>query len=363
MVRFLFVALTFVFYLSVKIYSSFFSNYKSYIVIPIVMVVASLPFILNIVNRMEIISVPQAVVDAMYFMLAVYIYFILISLVFDIMWVARIRISFIHGSTLYLGLATVVLSFAIAIIGYLHHDKTYTVTYNVTTDKPMKQDLRMVAVSDIHIGSSLPLARLNEAIETINGLEPDVVVLLGDIVDNDIKQFTPDFQAAFREIKAPVYAVFGNHEYYSGTIQQVYDAFNGAGFITLKDEVTYLDDYGVYLVGRDTITHSPLSSKKPILDVAGDLDKGEPIVILDHIPAGTDEGKLINADIQLSGHTHKGQFFPVNLIVDMMYPNAYGLLQDGNFNMIVSSGFGLWGPPVRVATNSEILLVNLKSSK
>ena len=91
-------------------------------------------------------------------------------------------------------------------------------------------------------------------------------------------------------------------------------------------------------------------------------DKAKPVIILDHVPKGLKDGKSINADIQISGHTHDGQTFPLNLIVRKMTLLSHGMLVDDGFYYIVSSGIGLWGPPVRVGTDAEILLINVYGS-
>ncbi|MBV7273002.1 metallophosphoesterase [Clostridiaceae bacterium UIB06] len=244
-------------------------------------------------------------------------------------------------------------------------------TYNATHSKIIKYDiaidkragdlknLNIVTVSDIHLGSIVGKSRLNKMIVEINGLKPDIVFLCGDIVDDDISPFlTENMGETFKQIKSKygVYAVLGNHEYIGGNIQEIEKAYKEANIILLKDGVEKVNN-SFYVVGRDDVSGVRVNGKKreDISKLIERCDKTLPIIVLDHQPVKIEEAKSAGVDLQFSGHTHKGQFFPTNLITKKIFKIDYGYLKEDKFNIIVTSGFGTWGPPIRVGSNSEIV--------
>ena len=127
------------------------------------------------------------------------------------------------------------------------------------------------------------------------------------------------------------------------------------GIIVLRDEYKLVDN-SFYVVGRDDVSISRIKSKrKDLKDIINNVDKNKPIIVIDHNPSSMNESLESNIDLQVSGHTHKGQLAPFNLIVKGIFEDYYGYMKKNNFNIVVSSGYGTWGPPLRIGSRSEIV--------
>ena len=192
----------------------------------------------------------------------------------------------------------------------------------------------------------------------INDLKPDLVLLAGDIIDDRIKPFEQNNMSQyFLNIKATygVYGILGNHELFGGDINEIVAAYKKAGINCLVDEVTKIDN-SFYIVGRNDLSSSKNGfSRKTLEELLKNVDKALPIIVMDHQPTHLEEGESNGIDIQFSGHTHAGQFFPNNLITHAIFEKDWGYLKKGKSSFIVSSGYGTWGPPIRIGTNSEII--------
>lgn len=353
-------------YISYHLYLSFFSKYKKAVVIPAIILICNAFIITRIIEKSMSYQIPDGIVFITDIILALFIYIFIFYLLVDIIkiFLRFFKISYINHYIQ--GITAVSLSCIIVILGFLNSHITKIKEYNITLNKTVYSPFKIAALADIHIGSDMSPARLYKEIHTINELKPDIVFIAGDIIDNNINDFTIEYIENFKKLEAPlgVYVVFGNHEYYSGMKNDILNRFNKAGFKTLIDNVTYIPEKEFYIIGRDSLrhTHSTGSERLSIETLYNQIDdKTKPIIILDHIPLSSQDGRKINADIQISGHTHDGQFFPVNLIVKKMYELSHGMKNYNGFHFFVTSGLGLWGPPVRVGTDSEILLINVSN--
>ena len=231
-------------------------------------------------------------------------------------------------------------------------------SYKIELDKPMERDsLRVVLLSDIHLSSYINGGHLTKYVQMINSQNPDLVLIAGDIADRDIAPlYHWDVASVFREIRSEygVYAITGNHEFYGGVKDELFGYFRESGMELLIDSVAVVA--GVQIVGRDDRTNS---KRKELKDLIKETDGSLPIILLDHQPFGLDEAARHGVDIQLSGHTHNGQFWPGNLIVKWMYELSYGYMKKDNTHYVVSSGIGLWGPRLRIGTVSEIVVIDI----
>lgn len=351
-------------YISYRIYISFFKKYNAVLVMGLVLLVNNNFLITRILNKYIGITIPDWIIFCAHIIFGISIYLLILFVASDIFRIiARISKKPFISYKLQ-GIIVVSLSVIIFIYGYINSHHTNITVYNVTLNKEVAKPFKIVAVSDIHIGADMSARRLLKEVEIINQQNPDIILLAGDMIDNNVDDFTEQHIEAFKNLKAPfgVYAVYGNHEYYSGSFEEVYALFNKAGFNTLVDNVAYINDYNFYIIGRDSLRHTNSNgSERKQIEEFEDLikDKSKPIIILDHVPKGLTDGKKINADIQISGHTHDGQFFPVNLIVRYINVLSHGIINNDGFYYIVSSGLGLWGPPMRVGTKSEIVVINV----
>ena len=249
--------------------------------------------------------------------------------------------------------------------GFINAIIPFTREYNLTINKsagPVKT-LRIAAVSDIHLGSIIRKRSLKKMSGIIKDLKPDLVLLLGDIVDGEIGPvMRGDLLQYFSypDCTDGLYAITGNHEFIGGAARTI-PYIESKGIRILKDEIVTLKG-GIQLIGRiDRDSYRFYKKERLSLDeLMKQADTTKPVILLDHQPFHLDETAKYGVDLQLSGHTHNGQMWPLNYVTKMIYELSYGYLKKGNTNFIVSSGYGLWGPRVRLGSRSEVLLINIK---
>ena len=237
-----------------------------------------------------------------------------------------------------------------------------TLSLEMPLGNPAIDSLCAVAVSDIHVGPFINSSRIRGLVDKINGLSPDIVFLVGDIVDESISAAAEEgLTEELKRIKAPlgIYAVPGNHEYYAG-IEDVQKYLSRGGVRLLRDEFVVIKD-SLILVGREDIMANRLGEEKrrPLSEILREAPKNLPIIVLDHTPINLEEATSQGVVLQLSGHTHNGQMWPFNLITRLIFEKSWGLLQKENTLFYVSCGYGTWGPPVRIGSTPEIILLNL----
>jgi uncharacterized protein len=232
--------------------------------------------------------------------------------------------------------------------------------YEVTIEKPSEiKELKVLLASDIHIGEKIGTHNLLQMIDIVKEQKPDIVLLAGDIINDDIEPYISNkIEDIMSEIEAPlgVYAVPGNHDYYGGDLQALSNEMEKIGIHFLEDEVMDVNNL-FYIVGRSDSTEV---NRKSIKELVKDLDSSKPIFMLDHQPKELSEAQQSGVDLIVSGHTHRGQLAPAHLITSRIYENDWGYLQKGQLHSFTSSGLGLWGPPLRIGTQSEIMLINVK---
>lgn len=245
-------------------------------------------------------------------------------------------------------------------LGYFNSRNIKNTIYNIDISKPSNIDnLKIVFLSDVHLGIGINDKEFFKLIDKINKENADLVLLGGDFFDESTpKEYIKKLKEGLSNIKSKygVYGVIGNHEYQYGTVEEIKSNYDSIHL--LIDEYIKIED--IYLVGRNDFSSTDINYlRKNLDDVISNVDKNKPIIVLDHKPLDSDLNIKNNVDLQLSGHTHNGQFFINQVLVDLMYPYRYGLYKINDFNLIVSSGYGTWGPPIRVASNSEFVIVNI----
>jgi predicted MPP superfamily phosphohydrolase len=237
--------------------------------------------------------------------------------------------------------------------------------YNITINKTAGEikTLRIAAVSDIHLGSIIRKRSIKKLSGMLNEIKPDLVLLLGDIVDGEIGPVLRD--DLLQHFTCPkcydgLYAITGNHEYIGGAARTI-PYIESKGIRVLKDEIVTLKG-GIQLIGRTDRDSRRFYGKErsSLEDLMKQVDTTKPVILLDHQPFNLDESSKRGVDLQLSGHTHNGQMWPLNYVTARIYELSYGYLKKGSTHFIVSSGYGLWGPRVRSGSRSEVLVVNIK---
>jgi predicted MPP superfamily phosphohydrolase len=264
-------------------------------------------------------------------------------------------------------LITVVLSAGLISYGFINAVIPVISKYNIVINKPAGdiKTFRIAAVSDIHMGSIIRKRSIKKLSGMLRKINPDVVLLLGDIVDGEIGPvLRGDLLSYFTcpKCRDGLFAITGNHEYIGGAATTI-PYIEKHGIRILKDEAVILDG-GIQLIGRYDRDGARFNLKErlPLKDLLKQVDMTKPVILLDHQPFSLDETANAGVDLQLSGHTHNGQMWPLNYITRMIFELSYGYKKIGNTQFIVSSGFGLWGPRVRSGSRSEVLEINITFS-
>ncbi len=233
--------------------------------------------------------------------------------------------------------------------------------YNITVDKPMQKPLRMVLASDLHLGLLVREGHLSFLQQVTDQHQADFIVLAGDIMDdNSIEYDRLNLAHAMKQLHAPmgVYAVMGNHDRFShrNNVQALKALPN---LTLLQDEVITLPN-DINIIGRLDDQYPERKSTKTLTNK---INNPWPILLIDHEPTQIQAHSKQKIDIQVSGHAHRGQIFPANLISQKIHFFDYGYLHLNNRHFFVTSGLGFWAVPLRIGTRSEVMLINIKSSK
>ncbi|MFD8982355.1 metallophosphoesterase [Streptomyces sp. NPDC059564] len=218
---------------------------------------------------------------------------------------------------------------------------------------------RIAVVSDVHLGPILGRAHTQRIVDTVNRTQPDLIAVVGDLVDGDVHDLGPAAEP-LRLLRSRLgsYFVTGNHEYFSGA-QQWVDHVRELGLTPLENarrELPHFDLAGVNDVQGESEGHGP-----DFRAALGDRDRSRTAVLLAHQPVVIHDAVRHGVDLQLSGHTHGGQLWPGNYLAELANPTVAGLERYGDTQLYVSRGAGAWGPPVRVGAPSDITVVELAS--
>ncbi|MFR9098840.1 MAG: metallophosphoesterase [Anaerostipes hadrus] len=237
--------------------------------------------------------------------------------------------------------------------------------YNLTT----KNRLKIVQISDLHTPTTMTTDKFKTYCQKIQAQHPDILALTGDIFDeNTTKEEMQTVAKALGQIKTTygIFYVFGNHDYNYYTNKPFYtpdvlrNTLKENGIHVLEDQSYQIND-NFRIVGRKDAS----VDRKDIKEVVGDKKKDEFVLLLDYQPKGLKENKKAGVDLSLSGHTHAGQIWPTGQLGELIGVTElnYGHRQDGNYQVIVSSGIGGWGYPIRTGGHSEYVVITLNIKK
>jgi predicted MPP superfamily phosphohydrolase len=276
--------------------------------------------------------------------------------------ILKIDLSGLKPNALLNFIVPLLLSLGISFYGYFEAQniKTESVTIRTVKIPEAVGRIKIVQISDVHTGLIVREKRLKKILEKVKRAEPDILVSTGDLVDGQINNLA-GFSGLFREIEPRFgkFAITGNHEYYAG-LEQAVTFTRKAGFTILRGEGITVHDI-VTIAGVDDPAGRPygLYTEVSEKELLSRLNRDKFTVLLKHRPI-IDEESAGLFDLQLSGHTHKGQIFPFSLITKLYYPIHAGYVQNNDgTSLYVSRGTGTWGPPIRFLSPPEITIIEL----
>lgn len=281
--------------------------------------------------------------------------------------VYRTKIKEYWNKIYYKGALALVLSLLISSYGIYNAHQITTTNYTVEIKKDFK-DVKVVIASDMHISTAVKQKEVDMFKQKVEDSNPDYIFLVGDIVDESSQ--SKDVEYALEIISElqkeyPIYFVLGNHElgHIDGRIgpyleHDLENKFKQIGVTVLQDQTVELEEF--VLVGRKD---ARMKERKEMEQLLQNININKPIIVLDHQPIALQANSALGVDVQISGHTHGGQMFPVGQISEVLKINEmnYGIRTIDNFHAIVTSGMGMWGYAMRTSHHSEIVELTLRS--
>lgn len=323
------------------------------------------PFVARMVKRSAENFLTDRIANLGDYWLAILYYALLLWVVVDIgRFISRTRSAPAWG----VGLGVLIALALILVYGAWNARTPRVTTRNITINKQVEglEQLCAVLVSDIHLGTTINNRRLEDMVRRINALQPDIIFFAGDIIDGDISEFAEEEMPRILRQLGPrlgSFAVLGNHEHIGGNSAEAIRHMEESGISVLIDQYVKINDQ-FYIVGRNDRSGRHMARtatpRKDLATVMAGVDHALPIILLDHQPAALNEPLANGVDLQLSGHTHFGQLFPNQLITSRLFEIDWGHLTKETLQVIVSCGYGTWGPPVRTSGYSEIVEINIR---
>ena len=242
--------------------------------------------------------------------------------------------------------------------GNIHYHNKQRQEINLTTNKHLERPLKIVMLSDLHAGFHNRRAEVGRWVDLINAEHADLILIAGDMIDGNVRPLLAQGTAEeLKRLNAPTLACVGNHEYITG-IDKSLELIGQTGINLLRDSSLTMDN--VTIVGRDDRMNRHRKSVEQLMQTA---NRDNYIILLDHQPYHLEEAEQNGVDLQLSGHTHRGQVWPLNWVTKKMYECDYGSYRRGNTDYYVSSGIGIWGGKFRIGTDSEYVVINVSPSE
>ena len=288
------------------------------------------------------------------------------SLLYAGLWLlSEVSSNVVYDSEIFaIGLRIFALLFFIGLFIYSLYSAYVPVVrkLSIKINKPLNHPLRIAVASDLHLGrlfGNKAIARLHAL---INRHQANILLMPGDIMDDNTQAFidynmAEDLAKLVTSLPYGIYATLGNHDLY-GHEQPISEALQDAGVQLLNDDVTYLSHQGqpIWLLGR---FDNHKRQRVATTELLAQVNATAPVILLDHRPSDIMAHSQLSIDLQVSGHTHNGQIFPANFIVNAINRLGYGYEQIDTGHFVVSSGYGFWGIPFRLGSRSEIWLITL----
>lgn len=263
----------------------------------------------------------------------------------------------------------IIFSLSFSYYGYYNAKNIIKTEYDITSNK-ISEEYKIGFISDVHFGNTLTIKELEEYSNKLNNENFDIVILGGDIVDEST--IVEDYESIFKILgniknKYGIYYIYGNHDenkYITTTDDRNTKLINfieKANIKILNEESTLINN-DIILTGRIDYSYNNEGVRKNAYDIIKSIDKNKYLIVADHQPYYYQENKNAGFDLQISGHTHAGQIWPFGLVTSSLGFD-YGILNEEDFKLIVSSGFGVWGMPIRTEEKSEYVVINIRNKK
>ena len=348
------------------------SPFKTYYVILFVLFASSF-WIGRILERFYLSTISEIFVWIGAFWLAYIAYLVLGALLLDILRLANHFAGFFLAfvtrdyakTKFYTAIGIFAISTIVIFLGFLNARNPKIKTLELTMPKKSSslKELNITMASDIHMGTIISNGWIKKIVSGINSTNPDIILLPGDIIDEDLAPvIKKNMGEELKGLKAKygVYGITGNHEYIGGAAAAVKYLEEHNIKVIRDSAVTIENDF--VIIGREDRSINQFSgrTRKTLAEIMKGVDKTLPNISMDHQPFDLQEAQNNGVDLQLSGHTHHGQLFPFNFITKMIYEVSWGYKQKGNTQYYVSCGVGGWGPPVRTGSAPEIVNIKIK---
>lgn len=351
-------------YVFTRIYQLFISKgYKIWYTIIYLIFFSVYPLSRNLGGQSENFAI-QLLSDLAGYLAPFYLYLFLSVLLFDLFLLSNLLFRLVSKETrksfkfrFYTFSAMILLSTLVVIGGAINLNTIQVSKYNISVPKRKSKidKLKVVFVADFHLQKDSRLNYVKQFVRKVNALQPDIILYGGDIIEGrDENQISVEIESALKSIQSKYgsFGVLGNHEFYGGRGEGSF--FKRTDITLLRDSIIKVDN-AFYLGGRyDEHFRDRQNIDEILQSVSNDL----PIILLDHRPTQLQEVSKTFVDAQFSGHTHNGQLFPLNFIIGQMYELSWGYRKIKDTHFFVTSGLRLWGPPVKTAGKSEIMLVD-----
>ncbi|HYF81062.1 MAG TPA: metallophosphoesterase [Symbiobacteriaceae bacterium] len=253
-----------------------------------------------------------------------------------------------------------------AVYGGWRARRPVVVRHEVEIAKPggKHQELHVVLVSDTHLGLINGPREARQMVEMVNSLKPDLILHGGDLIDDDVRPFMAHRMAdELKRLQAPLgtYVIMGNHDFGEEHPGQYRRELEQAGIRLLIDEWVKVDE-SFTIIGRDDLSGRWRTGRErmPLSELMEGVDKELPLILMDHQPSRLAEAEQAGIDLMVSGHTHRGQMFPNHLVTRRVFEVDWGYMKRGTMHVIVSLGFGTWGPPVRIGNSPEVVSIRVR---
>ena len=289
-------------------------------------------------------------------MLFILLYLVMIFIVLDLLRLIHLLPStYLHDNWA----ATLSITGFLVVLfvwGNIHYNNKVRVPIELSSGKPLAKDYKIVMMSDLHLGYHNHRAEFARWVDLVNAEHPDLILIAGDIIDISVRPLMEENVAEeFHRLKAPVYACLGNHEFFSSQ-PKAKEFMAAAGIHLLQDSCVSIDG-SICLIGRDDRTNP---SRKSLKELFVGAPQDQYTILLDHQPYHLEEAAENGVDFQLSGHTHRGQVWPISWITDAIYECSWGPHRRDHTYYYISSGIGIWGGKFRIGTQSEYVVATLR---